>query len=55
MAYREMWDIEIRHDGLNKYRHIRGSDKFIVQQKAAAQTLVWNDMWEKKKLAEQKK
>ena len=36
MAYREMWEIEIRHNGLNKYRHIRGSDKYIVQQKAAA-------------------
>lgn len=55
MAYREMWEIEVRHDGLNKYRHIRGSDKYIVQQKATAQEIVWEEMWEKKQLAEQKR
>jgi len=55
MAYREMWEIEVRHNGLNKYRHIRGSDKYIVQKKAAAQELAWDEMWEKKQLAEQKR
>jgi len=55
MAYREMWEIEIRHEGLNKYRHIRGSDKYVVEQKAVAQQLAWDEMWEKKKVAEQKK
>jgi len=55
MAYREMWEIEVRHNGLNKYRHIRGSDKYVVQQKAAAQELAWDEMWEKKQLAEQKR
>ncbi len=55
MAYREMWEIEVRHGGLNKYRHIRGSDKYIVQQKARAQKAVWNEMWKKKQLAEQNK
>jgi restriction system protein len=55
MAHREMWEIEVRHTGLNKYRHIRGSDKYIVQQKAAAQEITWDEMWEKKQLAEQKR
>ncbi len=55
MAYREMWEIEVRHNGLSKYRHIRGSDKYVVQQKAAAQELAWDEMWEKKQLAEQKR
>lgn len=55
MAYREMWEIEIRHEELNKYRHIRGSDKYIVQQKAAAQRLVWHEMWGNKQLADQRK
>lgn len=50
-----MWEIEVRHNGLNKYRHIRGSDKYIVQQKAATQELAWDEMWKKKQLAEQKR
>lgn len=55
MAYREMWEIEVRHEGLNKYRHIRGSDRYVVEQKAAAQKIAWNEMWEKKQAAESKK
>ena len=55
MAYREMWEIEIRHEGLNKYRHIRGSDKYAVGQKAVAQQLAWDEMWERKKLLSRKK
>ncbi len=41
MAY----EIEIRHDGLNKYRLVRGADPYVVEQKARAQTAQWNDMW----------
>jgi restriction system protein len=52
MAYREMWEIEVRHEGLNKYRHIRGSDRYVVEQKAAAQKLAWDEMWEKKQKRE---
>lgn len=55
MAYREMWEIEVRHEGLNKYRHIRGSDRYVVEQKAVAQQLAWDEMWEKKQAAEAKK
>ena len=51
MAYREMWEIEVRHAGLNKYRHIRGSDRYVVEQKAAAQKLAWDEMWQKKQTA----
>ena len=36
-----MWEIEIRHDELGKYRHIKGKDKRIVEQKANAQMHVW--------------
>lgn len=55
MAYREMYQIEITHSGLNKYRHIRGTDKYIVEQKARAQKDIWDEMWEKKCAAEEKK
>ena len=49
-----MWEIEVRHDGLNKYRHIKGSDRYIVKQKAIAQEQAWEDMWKKKQAAEEK-
>jgi len=55
MAYREMWEIEVKHEGLNKYRHIRGSDKYVVEQKALAQRLAWDDMWLKRVEIEEKK
>ena len=54
MAYREMWEIEIRHEGLNKYRHIRGSDRHVVEQKANAQQYAWDEMWKKKQAAAQR-
>ena len=48
MAHRQIWEIEVKHEGLNKYRHIRGTDKYVVEQKALAQQLVWDNMWQKK-------
>lgn len=51
---RTMWEIELSHDGLNKYRHIRGTDKYVVEQKAAAQRRTWDAMWEKKLVAQEK-
>ena len=55
MSSKFMYEIEIRHRGLNKYRHIKGSDKYIVEQKARVQQQVWDEMWEKKLLAEDKR
>lgn len=49
MANRQMWEIEVRHGGLNKYRHIRGSDRYVVEQKAAAQEQAWDQIWKKKR------
>lgn len=54
MANRTMYEIEIRHDGLGKYRHIRGSDRLIVTQKAEAQKRAWDDAWFKKQEIEEK-
>lgn len=45
---RIFYEIEIRHDGLHKYRHIRGTDRQVVEQKAEAQRKAWNEMWAKK-------
>ncbi len=46
------YQIEIRHDGLHKYRLIKGTDRYVVEEKAAAQKRAWDEMWEKKQAAE---
>lgn len=46
MSY-DVCQIELRHDGLKKYRIIRG-DRYIVEQKVAALKASWEEMWEKK-------
>lgn len=55
MAYRQIWEIEVRHDGLHKYRNIRGSDRLVVEQKAAVQRAAWDEMWAKRLDAEERK
>ncbi len=45
--------IEVSHDGLHKYRLIRGTDRNVVEQQAQAQRRVWDEMWEKKQAVEQ--
>lgn len=54
MSKHDMWEIEISHDGLNKYRHIRGRDRYVVEQKAQAQKLAWDEMWQKKLAADRR-
>jgi restriction system protein len=49
-----LYQIELRHPQLNKYRMIRGTDPYVVQQKANAQQAAWNEMWAKKEAALQK-
>lgn len=48
-----MYETEVRHKGLNKYRLIRGSDQYVVNQKAQAQLATWNEQWEKRKSKEE--
>ena len=45
-----MYQVEISHKGLNKYRVIKGSDPHVVEQKAKVQLIEWDAMWEKKKV-----
>lgn len=54
MAYRNLHEVEIRHSGLNKYRVIRGSDRYVVEQKARAQKRQWDDMWQRRQEREAK-
>ncbi|MBS4204317.1 restriction endonuclease [Lederbergia citrea] len=43
-----MYQIEVKHEGLNKYRVIKGSDSYVVQKKAEMQIKEWDEKWEKK-------
>ena len=43
-----LYNVEVRHEGLHKYRMISGNDHYVVQQKAEAQLAQWNEMWKKK-------
>lgn len=43
-----MYEIELRHEGLNKYRVIKGNNLYVVQQKAEMQERTWEEMWENK-------
>jgi len=40
--------IEVRHEGLHKYRRITGNDRYVVQQKARAQEALWEEQWAKR-------
>jgi len=48
MAAYPMYQIEVRHERLHKYRLIRGTDKYVVEQKASAQVRAWDEMCERK-------
>jgi restriction system protein len=53
MAVHPHYQIEIRHKGLHKYRLIQGTDRYVVERKAAAQQSAWDEVWEKKQTVEQ--
>ena len=55
MAYGDTWERTIRHDGLNKFRVIKGKSKYEVNQKADAQLATWDEMWERKLEAEERR
>jgi len=50
--YAATYQVEVRHPELHKYRLIKGTDRYVVEQKAAAQVRTWDEMWEKKQAAE---
>jgi len=49
-----MYYIELKHEGLKKYRRIQGSDIEIVEAKAAMLKASWDDLWAKKQAVEKK-
>lgn len=55
MSTQNMYRIEVRHEGLHKYRLIRGTERYVVEQQAREQSRAWDEMWEKKQEAEAKR
>jgi restriction system protein len=53
MSTYTQYQVEVRHDGLNKYRRIKGTDELVVQRMAQAQINAWNEMWWRKQAAEE--
>lgn len=47
LGYGYEYEVAIRHEGLNKYRHIRGRDRRVVKQKARVQLAEWDAQWQK--------
>lgn len=43
--YKPKYEVEVKHEGLNKYRHITGSDAYVVERKARAQLAQWEEQW----------
>src|SRR5271157_2636345 len=52
MAGRPYYWLDIQHDGLNKFRRIKGYDKDVVEEIAARQVAQWKEQWAKKQTAE---
>jgi restriction system protein len=49
------YEIKVWHTELNKIQVIRGDEKSIVEQKAEAKMRQWDEMWEKRQVAERKR
>ncbi len=54
-AKRQVWEIAIHHQELNKSRLVRGSHPFLVEQKAALQHDIWNTAWKQRQSAERRR
>lgn len=53
--YTQYYELEVSHPGLNKYRHIRGTDRYVVAQKALAQEAQWEAEWDRKRDVQQRR
>src|SRR5215472_1660357 len=50
-----MWQREIKHDGLHKYRVVKGDTPAIMQLRAEMQMKSWNEQWERVQSARAKR
>jgi restriction system protein len=50
-----MWQCEIKHEGLHKYRVVKGETPAIMQLRAEMQMKSWNEQWERVQSSRAKK
>jgi len=50
-----MWQCEIRHEGLHKYRVVKGETPAIMQLRAEMQQRSWNEQWERVQTSREKR
>ena len=43
-----MYYIDVRHDGLGKFRRVTGSDRYVAEERARAQRQLWDDQWSRR-------
>ncbi|MBD5631606.1 MAG: restriction endonuclease [Clostridia bacterium] len=48
MASKYLYQAEVSHNGLNKYRIVKAENKYELNQKVNALQAQWNEQWEKK-------
>jgi restriction system protein len=41
------YSVEVRHEGLHKFRVVSGTDRYVVEQKALAQSAAWDEQWQR--------
>jgi restriction system protein len=54
-AHVTTYTCEVRHEGLNKYHVMRGKDREVLERKARALVARWNEIWQQKQAAEEKR
>lgn len=53
--YAAVYEIEVRHPGLSKFRMLRGSNRYEVEQRAAALRAQWDDEWTRRRAVEDRR
>jgi restriction system protein len=55
MSSRYLYTYEVHHEGLNKYKVVKGETKRIAEQKAHTQMAQWEEQWKRKLDADRKR
>ena len=40
--------IDLKHEGLRKFRRLSGADKYVLEQRARIQTERWDERWRRR-------
>jgi restriction system protein len=55
MPAQPIYRAEVHHEGLHKYRVIKGADRYVVETTAQEQLRAWNEIWERKQQVDAKR